>query len=87
MLFLSELFYPYGGGAELATYLYAGILGKANYRVAVVTNRFQGDPSLSSGKNLTVYRLPLFGNTSSVKYAALSRIDVPFSNWFTKLLK
>lgn len=44
ILFLSELFYPHGGGAELATYLYAKLLSSAEFNVVVVTNRFSGEP-------------------------------------------
>jgi hypothetical protein len=61
ILFLSELFYPYGGGAELATYLYAKLLSRAGFNVVVVTNRFSGEPDFSNNEGFAVYRLPLFG--------------------------
>jgi hypothetical protein len=58
--FLSELFYPHGSGGELATYLYARLLSKADFNVVMVTNRFAGESQFSKEGNLTVYRLPLF---------------------------
>ena len=78
ILFLSELFYPHGGGAELATYLYAKLLTEAGFNVVVVTNRFTGELEVSKSKNLIVYRLPLFDGTESVKYSILRRVDVLF---------
>lgn len=43
VLFLSELYYPHGGGAELATYLYAKLLSEEGFNVVVVTSRFAGE--------------------------------------------
>jgi len=87
ILFLSELFYPHGGGAELATYLYANLLSEAGFNIIVVTNRFIGELGVSRSKNLTVYRLPLFKGTESVKYSILRRVDVLFSSFMKKLMK
>lgn len=36
VLFLSELFYPHGSGAELATYLYADLLSKSDFNFRVI---------------------------------------------------
>lgn len=88
ILFLSELFYPHGGGAELATYLYAKLLSrKAGFNIAVVTNRFDGETEVSKSENLTVYRLPLFDGTDNVKYSILRRFDVLVSVFLRKLVK
>jgi len=87
VLFLSELFYPHGGGAELATYLYAKLLSERGLNVVVVTNRFPGESEISKRKNLTVHRLSLFKRTTSVKYSILFKIDVLFSSFLKKLIK
>ncbi len=87
ILFLSELFYPHGGGAELATYLYARLLSEEGFHVVVLTNRFGEEPEISKERRLTVYRLPLFSGTESVKYSILTRIDVLLSGSMKKLIK
>lgn len=87
ILFLSELLHPHGGGAELATHLYARILSKAGFNVVVVTNRFAGESKVSKNGNLTVYRLPLLKRSGSVKYSVLPRFDVLFSSFMKKLMK
>jgi glycosyltransferase involved in cell wall biosynthesis len=87
ILFLSELFYPYGGGAELATYLYAKLLSRAGVSVVVVTNRFDGEPDFSNSEGFAVYRLPLFRKIENVKYSILKRLDVLLSGFMRKLLR
>ena len=87
VLFLSELFYPHGGGAELATYLYAKLLGESEFNVVVVTNRFSGEPEFSRNEGFAVYRLPLFKRGKSVKYSVLLRVDVLFSSFLRKWVK
>ncbi|MGB9841302.1 MAG: glycosyltransferase [Candidatus Bathyarchaeales archaeon] len=88
ILILSELFYPHGGGAELATYLYARFLSKEEHNVIVVTNKFHGEPMFSRNQRLMVYRLSLLGNsTGTVKYSILERFDILFSGFMRKLLK
>ena len=59
VLFLSEMFYPHGGGAEFATYLYAKLLTKAGLDVIVVTNRFPNEPDVEKNEGFIIYRLPL----------------------------
>ena len=86
VLFLSELYYPHGGGAELATYLYAKLLSEEGFNVVVVTSRFDGETEVSKNGNLTVWRLPLFKN-ESIKYSILERFDVLFSSLMRKLMK
>ena len=87
ILFLSELFYPHGGGAELATYLYAKLLSSAGFSVVVVTNRFDGEPDFSNNEGFAVYRLPLFRKIENVKYSILKRVDVLLSGFMRKLLR
>ena len=87
ILFLSELFFPHGGGAEFATYLYAKLLSKAGYDVLVITNRFRGESDVYKSRNLTIYRLPLLSNVKSVKFSILRRLDIISSVFMRKLLR
>jgi len=83
---MSELFYPHGGGAELATYLYAKLLSERGFRIVVVTNRFDGEPSISKSENMTVRRLALFEGSGSMKYSTLLRTDVLLSSAIKRLI-
>ena len=85
VLFLSELFYPHGGGAELATHIYAKLLSEAGFNVIVVTHRFLGEPEKSRKENLTVYRVPLFKSTPN-KYFMLERPEALFSSFIRRLM-
>lgn len=87
VLFLSELFYPYGSGGELATGLYATLLSGAGFNVVVVTNSPTEGVKSSRKRNLTVYRLPLFKGSGSNKYAIMERVDVLLSGFMRKLMK
>jgi len=87
VLFLSELFYPHGGGAELATYLYAKLLGERSFNVVVITNKFEGESDTAKNSNFTTIRLPLFKSKENVKYSVLRRLDVLFSRFFQKFIK
>jgi glycosyltransferase involved in cell wall biosynthesis len=86
ILFLSEVFYPHGGGAELATYRYAKLLSENGLNVKVVTNKYPSEPDLITEGKLAVYRLPLFHGSSIEKYKILFNLGVPFSNFFKKLI-
>jgi len=86
ILFLSELFYPHGGGAELATYLYAKLLSEIGVRVIVVTNKFRGEQNFTKKGNMNIYRLPLFRGSESVKYSILRRLDVLLSSFIRRLV-
>lgn len=85
--FLSELFYPYGGGAELATYSYAKLLNESGLSVVVVTNRFPNEPEFSKSEGFTICRLPLLKRGESLKYSMLKRFDVLFSSFMRRLMK
>lgn len=86
ILFLSEVFYPHGGGAELATYRYAKLLSENGLNVKVITNKYPSESRLSKDGTLTIYRLPLFHGSSIIKYKILFNLGVPFSNFFKKLI-
>lgn len=86
ILFLSEVFYPHGGGAELATYRYAKLLSESGLNIIVVTNRYPSEPNLITDGKLTIYRLPLFHGSSIEKYKILFNLGVPFSNFFKTLM-
>jgi glycosyltransferase involved in cell wall biosynthesis len=85
ILFLSELFFPHGSGAELATYEYAKLLSENGINVIVVTNKFSSEPSFSKNQKLVIYRLPLLKGSSTVKYQILFNFSVVFSNFFRNL--
>lgn len=87
VLFLSELIYPHGSGAELATYLYAKLLSQEGFKTVVITNRFANEPSLLKNENLAICRLPLFAGSQSFRYSTLARFDVLFSNYFRKMIE
>jgi glycosyltransferase involved in cell wall biosynthesis len=71
ILFLSELFYPHGGGAEFATYLIAKELTKNGHEIKIVTNEFEGESKQSQMDGFSVIRKPLLNNPNSVKFSML----------------
>jgi glycosyltransferase involved in cell wall biosynthesis len=96
ILFLSETFYPHGGGAELATYQYAKLLSQNGLSVIIVTNRFSSEPAYSKAQNMTIYRYPILKSNGkaesriqdlNLKYQTLTRLDVSLSPSFMKLIK
>lgn len=86
ILFLSELFFPHGGGAEFATYLIAKQLAMAGHQVKVVTNAFQGEPAISLEAGVTVIRKSLL-RKSSVKYSILLQVGRFYEKWMTDLIE
>jgi len=87
ILFLSETLYPHGGGAELATYLYANLVSRAGHDVLVITNRFAGESETYQNSNLRLYRLPLFDGSGIDKYSILRRVDLLLSSRIKAILK
>ncbi len=87
LLVFSELLYPHGGGAELATWLYAKLLAEEGIKITIVTKQFPEEPStefLSNG--ITVYRLPInfmFGS----RYYTLANIGILGSSFISNLIK
>lgn len=86
ILFLSELFYPHGGGAELATALYANILSEAGFNVTVLTNKFGNEKETVRKRNLTIRRIPIFEKNVN-KYSLFWRTDILMRRFFRKLVK
>jgi len=84
VLFMSELFYPYGGGGELATRLYADLLTSSGFNVRVVTNRFPGEPQTSEKGTFKIHRIPL-ASTRLGKYSVL-RPSIMFGTFMRKVL-
>jgi glycosyltransferase involved in cell wall biosynthesis len=85
ILFLSELFYPHGSGAELATYKYAKLLSENGTNVIVVTNKFALEPDFSKDGRLYIYRLPLIKGNITAKYQILFDHQILFSSFLKKL--
>ncbi len=86
VLFLSELFYPHGGGAEYATYQYARLLSQHNVNVTVVTNQFASEPTFSKRDGFSIYRFPMLHGTSGVKFQMLFNSDTWLSSALRKLV-
>lgn len=87
ILFMSESFYPHGGGGEFATNFYARNLAKYGHNVTVFTNRFQGETREHSEKNLTIYRVPISRGNIVFKYSTLKRFDIIFSGFMSRMIK
>jgi glycosyltransferase involved in cell wall biosynthesis len=85
ILFLSEQFYPFGSGAELATFEYASLLRQEGFNVVVVTNSFSENRKIVKQKNLTIHYLPIFTANQSPKYSMLKRSDLLFSSFLSNL--
>ncbi len=86
ILFLSEIFFPHGGGAELATYLYAKLLSEKGENVKVVTNKYLSEPNIIKDGKLTIYRILLFPGNSTIKYKILFNVGIFLSPFFKKLV-
>jgi len=85
ILIFSELFYPHGGGAELATWLYSKLLAEKGFEITIVTKHFPGEPlieSVSSG--IRIYRLPM-KMTFGSRYDTLVNVGVLLSNFMNRL--
>ena len=86
VLIFSELFYPHGSGAELATWLYSKLLAQEGFQVTVITKQFPGEASVESVDwGIRIYRLPLkmkFGN----RYDTLVNFGVLNSTFLNRLL-
>jgi len=87
VLFLSEQIYPHASGAELATYLYAKLLSESGFNVRVITNKFSNESSFSQDGYVSIYRLPLYEKTGTVKFRVLGRVDALFSTFLNKMIK
>lgn len=82
VLVVSEIFWPEGGGAELATYLVLKLLRDAGFKITVIT----GTSRPSMIKDVKFYRTSLLGNWSRIKrlfYISL----LSKRSWFVRLLQ
>ena len=86
VLFLSELIYPHGSGAEFSTYRWAQLLAESGCKVKILTHRFPGELPRTELGNLTIFRRELLSLRSSMKYSMLVRLDVLVSNLLRRLL-
>jgi glycosyltransferase involved in cell wall biosynthesis len=87
ILVFSELFYPHGGGAELATWLYSKLLVEEGFKVVIVTRQFPGEPSVEAfGEGLTVYRLSLDFMFAS-RYFTLANAGALATSFVSNLVK
>jgi len=82
ILVVSEIFWPEGGGAELATYLILGILRKAGCKITVVTGTRK--PALIDG--VKYYYTGLLGHWNRVK-RSLNTWLLTRESWFLNLLR
>lgn len=87
IMVFSELLYPQGGGAELATWLYVKMLAEEGYDLFIVTTKQPNEHAFEiiHGR-IRTYELPirvLFGT----RYYTLANIGILISNFITKLIK
>jgi glycosyltransferase involved in cell wall biosynthesis len=87
ILVLSEVFYPYGGGGELATFLYSKLLSAAGNNLIVLTNKFPDDLEYSENGGMRIYRIPIFGAAGDSKYSTLIRLDILLTGYLKKFIK
>jgi len=87
IIVFSELFYPHGSGAELATWLYSKLLAERGFNITIVTRRFPGEPLIESvSSKITIFRLPMkiaFGS----RYDTVVNIGVLATRLVRKLIK
>lgn len=87
ILVFSELLYPHGGGAELATWLYTKMLAEEGFDLSIVTGKFPNEQPFEIMDNrVKVYRFPVrafFGT----RYYTLANIGILMSSLMAKLIK
>jgi len=85
VLVFSEQFYPHGGGAELATWLYCRALVKSGFQVSVVTRQFSNERNAELLDKIRVYRYP-FRFDSGGRYDTLVNGNVIASTFVNKII-
>jgi glycosyltransferase involved in cell wall biosynthesis len=86
VLMFSELFYPHGGGAELATWLYAKLLVQNGFEVTVITRQFPNEPSSELlHEKVKVYRYP-FRVIDKGRYITLVNANIVASRFVNKII-
>lgn len=87
IIIFSELLHPHGGGAELATWLYAKLLAERGFDVSIITSKFPNQQSFEIiDERIKIYRFPnrvLFGT----RYYTLANIGILMGNLINKLVK
>lgn len=87
ILILSELFYPHGSGAELATWLYVKMLAEEGFKITVVTSKFPNESSFEVlNERIRIYRLPI-NVMIGTRYRTLVNVGTLMSNLLNKLIK
>jgi glycosyltransferase involved in cell wall biosynthesis len=86
VLFLSEQIYPHSSGAEVATYLFAKLLSDADFNVKLITNKFSDEPYFSKDGHLSIYRIPLYQKTGTVKFQVMAKFNILFSSFLNKMM-
>ena len=88
LLVFSELFYPHGGGAELATWLYSKLLAEREFDVTIITRQFPNEPSveLLFNNRIRIFRIPMRIMLES-RYDTLVNVGVLASSFLRKLIE
>ena len=83
----SERFYPHGGGAELATWLYSKLLAEEGFEITVVTTQFPGEARQDVVCNgLRIYRLPARFMLDN-RYHTLANVGVLATSFINNLIE
>ena len=64
LLFISDLFYPYIGGAEKSALITLTHVAKFGIKINVLTNLLDGQSNVESYNNIMIYREKLFSQQS-----------------------
>jgi glycosyltransferase involved in cell wall biosynthesis len=84
LLIFSKLFYPHGGGAELATWLYSKLLANEGFEVTIVTKQFPNEPSVESlCDRIAIFRIPM--KVTGSRYDTLVNAGVMAKSFLNKL--
>lgn len=87
IIVFSELFYPHGGGAELATWLYSKLLVEKGFEVSIVTKRFPGEPLMEVlGNKMRIVRIPMRVTLGS-RYDTLINIGILTNSFIRNLIR
>ncbi|MEM3739764.1 MAG: glycosyltransferase family 4 protein [Candidatus Korarchaeum sp.] len=89
ILVFSELLYPRGGGAELATWLYAKMLAERGFEICIVTSKSSLNKKffeITGDQKIKIYEFPMKALTGT-RYHTLANIGIIMSNLITKLIK
>lgn len=89
ILILSELFYPHGGGAELATWLYTKALANEGFDITILTSRLRNEKRIEKiGKHIKIVRI--FRRIQSIqdtRYHMIVNLGFLLSEFIINLIK